>query len=80
MATLQIDPDAVFTRDKAAATLTEFGYPVTEGALATLAVRGGGPDYRRFGKRVLYTWKDLIEWAKARNAARSHDEVNHSAA
>jgi hypothetical protein len=40
----QSDPDHMLTRDKAAAALSELGYPVTKTSLATLASRGGeGP-------------------------------------
>ena len=61
-----LTPDAMLTRDKAAAVLSEMGFPVTKPTLATLATRGGGPLYRRFGKRVLYRFGDLTEWAEAR--------------
>ena len=61
-----ISPDSMLTRDKSAAVLSELGYPVTKATLATLASRGGGPIYRHFGKRVLYRWSDLTEWAEAR--------------
>ena len=65
-------PDAMFTRDKGAVALSDLGYPVTKATLATLASRGGGPLYRRFGKRVLYRWSDLVDWAEARcTASRS---------
>ena len=33
-------------------------------------VRGGGPIYRRFGRRVRYARADLLAWARA-NARRS---------
>ena len=59
-------PDAMFTRDRGAAALSDLGYPVTKATLATLASCGGGPLYRRFGKRVLYRWSDLVDWAEAR--------------
>ena len=45
-------PDAMLTRDKSAEALSKLGYPVTKATLATLASRGGGPLYHRFGKRV----------------------------
>jgi hypothetical protein len=59
-------PDAMLTRDKGAAALSDIGYPVTKATLATLASRGGGPIYSRFGKRVLYRWDNLLSWAEAR--------------
>jgi hypothetical protein len=71
-------PDAMFTRDKGAVALSDLGYPVTKATLATLASRGGGPLYRRFGKRVLYRWCDLVDWAEARCGAvrRSSSEAD----
>ncbi len=61
---VDINPEMLLTRDKAATALGERGYPVTKPALATLATRGGGPPYRRFGRRVLYRWGDLLSWAE----------------
>jgi len=58
--------DTMFTREKAAAALSDLGYPVSKATLATLASRSGGPRYCRFGKRVLYRWADLVDWSKAR--------------
>jgi hypothetical protein len=58
--------DKMFTRDEAAAALSELGYPTTPAVLATLASRGGGPSYHRFGKRVIYRGSDLVTWAEAR--------------
>jgi hypothetical protein len=66
-------PDSMFTRDKGAVALSDLGFPVTKATLATLASRGGGPPYRRFGKRALYRWADLVAWAEARcSASRSN--------
>lgn len=58
--------DSMLTRDKGAAALSNLGYPVTKATLATLATRGGGPPYQRFGKRVLYRWENLLSWAEER--------------
>jgi len=73
-------PDAMFTRDKGAAALSDLGYPVTKATLATLASRGGGPPYRRFGKRVLYRWCDLVDWAEARCGAVQRNSSEADAA
>jgi hypothetical protein len=59
------DLNVLLTRKATAVALTERGYPVAAGTLATKAVRGGGPPYRRFGTRVLYRWGDAVEWARA---------------
>jgi len=64
--------DTMLTREKGAAALAELGYPVTKATLATLATRGGGPPYRRFGKRALYRFADLTDWAEARCSAPRH--------
>jgi hypothetical protein len=72
------DPDALLTRKATAAALTERGYPVAAGTLATKAVRGGGPPYRKFGKRVLYRLGDAVAWAQSRLSApmRSTSETD----
>ena len=46
--------DGLLTRRQTAEALTEAGFPVSDKTLATLATRGGGPLYRKFGPRVLY--------------------------
>jgi hypothetical protein len=60
------------TRDKAASYLRSAGYPISEQRLAKLAVTGDGPEYRRWGSRVLYDPTLLMKWAKDRecNPAR----------
>jgi hypothetical protein len=58
--------DALLTRAQAGAALRDAGYPVADKSLATLASRGNGPRFRRFGKRVLYKWGDLLNWARSR--------------
>ena len=46
------------------------GVPVARATLAKLAVHGGGPAFRRFGKSIIYDVEDLDSWAKARMSAR----------
>jgi hypothetical protein len=58
--------DALVTRDKAVAALTERGYPTSPKSLATMATRGGGPSFHHFGPRVLYRWRDALTWAEKR--------------
>jgi hypothetical protein len=60
------DPECLLTRALAAEALTEAGYRIARATLATLATRGGGPVYRRFGRVPLYRWGDLLEWAQSR--------------
>jgi hypothetical protein len=59
-------PDALLTRDQAAAALTESGFPVAPKTLAVRASRGDGPPYQRFGARALYKWGDVQAWALSR--------------
>ena len=75
-----LTPDAMLTRDKGASALSDIGYPVTKATLATLATRGGGPPYRRFGKRVLYRFRDLTDWAEGRLSAPCHSTSETDAA
>jgi hypothetical protein len=71
-------PDALLRRREAAAALTAAGFPVRPATLATLASRGGGPPYRRFGAVALYRWGEALEWAQSRLSApiRSTSELD----
>src|SRR5437868_702016 len=61
------------SRGKAASYLCALGYPVSANRLAKLAVYGGGPEYRTWGRRVVYCPLALLEWAQNRESApRSH--------
>ena len=66
MSLIPDDLDALLTRDGTAAALTEGGYPTSAKTLATMATRGGGPRFHRFGPRVLYRWRDALDWAEKR--------------
>jgi hypothetical protein len=66
---LPIHPDAVLRRRAVAAELSALGYPVAASTLATMAVRGGGPPYRVFGRIPLYRWADAVAWAEGRMSA-----------
>lgn len=63
------NPNALLTRPKTADALTEAGFPVKEGTLATKATRGGGPPFQKFGSRALYRWADALLWAQRRLSA-----------
>jgi hypothetical protein len=69
MTSIPDDPDKLLSRDQAATTLKAAGYPISKATLSTMASRGHGPIYRRFGPRVLYRWGDLMAWAKGRLSA-----------
>ena len=61
-----LTPESKLTREKAALALSELGYPTSKLSLSTLASRGGGPVYQRFGRRALYRRADLLTWAESR--------------
>jgi hypothetical protein len=63
---LPSDGETLLGRREAAAALSAAGYRTAPATLATLAVRGGGPIYRRYGPRVIYRWSDLLDWAQSR--------------
>jgi hypothetical protein len=62
------NPDVLLPRAQAAHALMALGYPVAPSTLATKATRGDGPPYRRFGRKPLYRWGDVLAWAEARMA------------
>jgi hypothetical protein len=59
-------PDTKLIRSEAAQALSENGFPVALATLATLACRGDGPPFQKFGRRPIYTWASLQEWAERR--------------
>jgi predicted component of type VI protein secretion system len=62
----QRDPDTLLTRSEAAAVLTEAGFRTAPATLATMATRGGGPPFQKYGPRPLYRLGDALAWARAR--------------
>ena len=66
MVSIPDDPEMLLTREALAEALNAAGFPTSPATLATKASRGGGPPFRKFGPRVLYTWGEAIEWAKSR--------------
>lgn len=63
---MHIDPDTRLTRQQLAEALSEQGFPTKPSTLATKASRGGGPPYKLYGKRPIYTWETSLDWAKSR--------------
>ncbi len=57
------------SRSAASEFLTHNGYPVAKNTLQKYATVGGGPKYRHFGKRVLYTPDELLAWAESKLSA-----------
>lgn len=50
------------TRAEAAEYITRMGAQTTKNTLQKFASVGGGPVYRRFGNKALYTRADLDAW------------------
>jgi hypothetical protein len=80
MSAVPADVDARLTREQTAAALTEAGFPIQAGTLATKATRGGGPPYQLFGTRVLYRWADALKWAEGRLSAPRASTSEHDCA
>lgn len=57
------------SREEAAQYLTELGLRTAKGTLQKWVTTGGGPAYRRFGKRAVYTVGDLDAWADTKLGA-----------
>jgi len=58
------------TKPQASMYLTDtLGMPVAEKTLSKLITNGGGPKYRKWGKRVLYSIADLNTWANSKLSA-----------
>jgi hypothetical protein len=75
------DPDKLLSRKECAAALTDAGFKVSPLTLSTLATRGGGPPFQKFGPRVLYRWAAALAWAESRLSpvVRSTSELNQRA-
>lgn len=56
-------------RPEAAEYLTAKGLRTSKTTLQKLATIGGGPEYRRFGLRAVYTPEDLDAWAERKLSA-----------
>ena len=51
-------------RSEAADYLTSRGFKTSKNTLQKYVTVGGGPTYRRFGKRALYLASDLDAWVQ----------------
>jgi hypothetical protein len=68
-----VDPTKTWlNRAEAAGYVTARGAPVTKAQLAKLACLGGGPPYRRWGNRTLYTAEELDAWLESRMRVPTH--------
>lgn len=57
---------AYLTRAEAAEYITLQGAPISKNTLQKFATVGGGPVYRRFGNKSLYTVADLDAWLETK--------------
>lgn len=61
--------DRYFTRQEAATYIASRGLKVSHTTLQKYVTVGGGPDYRRWGNRAVYTQQDLDAWIEAKLTA-----------
>jgi hypothetical protein len=66
MLTLPPSDDALLTREELSQALKGEGFPIRPATLATMATRGGGPPYLKFGRTPVYRWRTSRAWAHAR--------------
>jgi hypothetical protein len=64
--TTEINPDTLLDRPATAQALTSRGFKTRQSTLASMASRGGGPIFRKYGQRVVYKWADALSWAQSR--------------
>ncbi|NJL50473.1 MAG: helix-turn-helix domain-containing protein [Blastochloris sp.] len=57
------------TRSEAADYLSAQGAAISKNTLQKFATIGGGPIYRRFGNKALYTRSDLDAWLREKVGA-----------
>jgi hypothetical protein len=70
MSSIPLGPDTYLPREKVPDALErELGLHTTKTSLATMATRGGGPKFRKFGPRAVYRWGDVVAWAEAKLSA-----------
>jgi hypothetical protein len=58
--------DRRLTRPEAQCFLRDRGFRVASATLSKYATVGGGPEYEKFGRRVLYRPSKLLEWVAAK--------------
>jgi hypothetical protein len=75
------DPDTLFTRPQLSEMAKRANIPVAESSLASMASRGTGPTFTKYGSRALYRWGDFVEWVAGKSTvARSTSEHRAKAA
>ncbi len=61
--------DVYLDRGQAADYVTQQGLPLAKTTLQKFATVGGGPVYRRFGRRAVYLASDLDAWIASKLTA-----------
>jgi hypothetical protein len=56
-------------REQAAAYVRNRGLPLTKNTLMKYATVGGGPEFQKFGCRVVYTPAKIDQWIESRLSA-----------
>ena len=59
-------PSTYLDANAASVFLGERGFPMSASSLATFRCRGGGPDFRKWGRRPVYREADLLAWIEVR--------------
>jgi hypothetical protein len=65
MGTVTDKPTTRLDSAQLADALTREGFRIAKATLDTKACRGGGPPFRKFGRRRIYEWDTSIEWAQS---------------
>ena len=61
-----VDADTLFPPLEASEFLTKRFAPVSDKTLAKYRVVGGGPEFHKFGRRILYSESALDAWGNSR--------------
>jgi hypothetical protein len=76
-----LDRGTILTRRQLAEKSEQANVPVAESSLASMASRGNGPTFTKYGNRSLYRWGDYVDWVASKSTvARSTSEHRAKAA
>jgi hypothetical protein len=66
--TIIYPPKALLPQNDASVFLGDNGYETSPNTLAKLRCVGGGPQFRRFGRKILYDPDHLLNWAVSKTS------------
>ena len=72
-----LETKRLLTRAELAAELTARGFPIAKTTLETIATRGGGPRYQKFGRSALYDLAEALDWAAGRMSPPAATATEH---